>query len=83
MNSNQAVILSPNHVELNSILTIRSASAPFNGINYIITDETGRLIRKGAIANGIIEFKLCIVGFKTGVYRMTIGQVIENFTVVN
>ena len=82
MNSQPAVILSPNHVELNAILTVRSASDPFNEMDYIITDETGRLIRKGAIAKGISEFKLCIVGFKTGVYRMEIGQVIEKFTVM-
>ena len=81
MDNKQQVILSPNYVELNTILTVRSASDPFNDNDYIITDETGRLIRKGAIAKGISEFKLCIVGFKTGVYRLTIGQVIEKFTV--
>ena len=82
MNHKQEVILSPNQVELNAILTVRSASDPFYEINYVITDESGRLIRKGAIANGISEFKLCIVGFKTGVYRMAIGQVTEKFTVI-
>jgi hypothetical protein len=82
MNSNQQVILSPYQVELNSILTVRSANDPFNEMDYIITDESGRLIRKGAIAKGIIEFKLCIVGFKTGVYRLTIGHAIEKFTVM-
>jgi hypothetical protein len=82
MNIHQQVILSPYQVELNEILTVRSAGNKFNEINYIITDETGRLIRKGAIANGSSEFKLCIVGFKTGVYRLAIGQVIEKFTVI-
>ena len=82
MDNKQQVILSPYQVELNAILTVRSANDPFNDMDYIITDETGRLIRKGAIAKGISEFKLCIVGFKTGVYRLTIGQVIENFTVI-
>ncbi len=82
MNIHQQVILSPYQVELNEILTVRSAGNKFNEINYIITDETGRLIRKGAIANGSSEFKLCIVGFKTGVYRLAIGQEIEKFTVI-
>ncbi len=62
----QQVILSPYHVEINSILTVRSALEPFDQVQYIITDESGRLIRKGAISKGTIEFKLCIVGFKTG-----------------
>ena len=82
MNSKPQVILSPNQVELNAILTVRSANNPFNEIDYIITDETGRLIRKGAIAKGLSEFKLCIVGFKTGDYRLTIGQAMEKFTVM-
>ncbi len=82
MNSNQQVILSPSQVELNAILTVRSASNQFNDMDYVITDETGRLIRKGAISKGINEFKLCIVGFKTGVYKLAIGQVIEKFTVM-
>jgi hypothetical protein len=82
MNCKPQVILSPSQVELNEILTIRSANDPFNEKDYIITDESGRLMRKGAIANGISEFKLCIVGFKTGVYRFTMGQVIEKFTVM-
>ena len=83
MNSKQEVFLSPNHVEPNAILTVRSANDHFNEMDYVITDETGRLIRKGAIAKGIREFKLCIVGFKTGVYRMTLGgHVIEKFTVI-
>lgn len=82
MNPQPIVILTPNQVELNEILTVRSANNPFTEMNYMITDETGRLIRKGAIAGGIYEFKLCIVGFKTGEYRMTIGQAIEKFTVI-
>jgi len=82
MTSNGQVILSPRQVELNEILTVRTPSDPFDAHNYIITDESGRLMRKGAIMKGINEFKLCIVGFKSGVYRMTIGQTIEKFTVV-
>jgi len=82
MNSKQGMILSPRQVEMNEILTVRSATEPFSEIHYMITDETGRLIRKGAIARGIHEFKLCIVGFKTGIYRLSMGQTIEQFTVV-
>jgi len=82
MTNKPVVILSPTHVELNEILTVKSGSAQFNENGYMITDESGRLIRKGAITRGIDEFKLCIVGFKTGVYQLTIGQVIEKFTVL-
>ena len=77
-----SMILSPRQVELNDILTIRSATEPFPEIHYMITDESGRLIRKGAITKGINEFKLCIVGFKTGVYRLSMGQTMEQFTVI-
>ncbi len=82
MDSKQQVILSPSQVELNAILTVRSASNQFHDMDYVITDDAGKLIRKGAISKGINEFKLCIVGFKTGVYRLTIGHVIEKFTVM-
>ena len=82
MNSNQSMILSPRQVELNEILTVRSATEPFHEIHYMITDETGRLIRKGAITSGINEFKLCIVGFKTGVHCLSMGQIMERFTVI-
>ncbi|CAN5773677.1 hypothetical protein BH11BAC4_BH11BAC4_22130 [soil metagenome] len=82
MNSHNRVILSPRQLELYQTLTVRSDNAPFFEINYMITDESGKLIRKGAISNGINEFKLCIVGFKTGVYKISIGQTMEHFTVI-
>lgn len=82
MSSKPEVILQPRHVELNSILTVKSSTTSFNAFDYVITDNTGRLIRKGAIANGSNEFRLCIVGFKTGTYNLAIGQVTENFTVL-
>ena len=82
MNSKQCVILSPRQVELNEILTVRSAADPFTEVNYTITDEAGRLVRKGAISRGINEFKLCIVGFKAGEYRLSMGQTMEQFTVI-
>ena len=82
MNSQQRVIISPRQLELYEILTVRSAAETFVEINYTITDETGKLMRKGAISNGSNEFKLCIVGFKSGVYQLSIGQMIEQFTVI-
>ncbi len=82
MNSKNRVILSPYYVEINAMLTIRSANEPFYEMDYIITDETGRLIRKGAIRKGISEFSLCMVGLEKGVYQLKIGQVTEKFTVL-
>ena len=82
MNSKQCVILTPKHVELNEILTVLSATEPFSEIHYTITDASGRLIRKGAISKGINEFKLCIVGFKAGLYQLSMGQTMEQFTVI-
>jgi len=82
MNNQLQVILSPRQLELNEILTVRSASESFPEINYMIKDESGRLIRKGAISSGTYEFKLCIMGIKSGVYSMNIGQTMEHFTVI-
>ncbi len=82
MNNQLQVILSPRQLELNEILTVRSASESFPEINYMIKDESGRLIRKGAISSGTCEFKLCIMGIKSGVYSMNIGQTMEHFTVI-
>ena len=82
MKSPQRVILSPRQLELYDILTVSSATESFNEISYTITDVAGRMMRKGVITKGINEFKLCIVGFKSGVYQLSMGQTMEQFTVI-
>lgn len=84
MNSKPQVIISPRQIELNEVITIRSANENefFHDMDYRIFDESGRIVRKGAITRGINEFKLCIVGFKTGVYKLSMGQALEHFTVL-
>lgn len=82
MNIEPGVIVSPRQVELNEVITIRPQTDYFTEIHYSITDESGKLVRKGAISKGINEFKLCIVGFKTGVYNLNMGDATANFTVL-
>lgn len=76
------IVVIPSHVPTNSRLTIRSATDTFTENGYIITDELGKIIRKGSISNGINEFCLSVVGMTAGVYRVTVGQVQEKFTVI-
>lgn len=76
------VIVSPRQVELNEVITIRPQAGSFAEIHYSITDESGKLVRKGAFSKDIKEFKLCIVGFKSGVYNLNMGNASAHFTVV-
>ena len=75
------LILSPLKVELNEILTVYAASGFFREIEYLIIDESGRTIRKGKIANNLSEFKLRIVGIRTGEYKLVMGKEQEKFVV--
>lgn len=79
---NQYLIVSPLQVPLNATITIRSSENVFPDNGYMITDELGRTVRKGAITNGMNEFCLSVVGMATGVYRLTVGQAQEKFTVL-
>ena len=76
---NQHLIVSPLQVPYNAIVTIRSAENTFPDNGYMITDQNGRTVRKGAIAKGMTEFCLSVVGMATGVYNLTVGQVQEQF----
>jgi len=82
MNNNLKLLISPIQVPVNASLTIRTYDDYFPDNGYMITDELGRIIRKGAIAKGICEFSLSMVGLATGVYRITMGQVQERFTIL-
>ncbi len=73
--------LSPSKVAVNETLTVRSGFANFPQRDYIISDETGRIVRKGAVNEHIAEFKLCMVGLATGVYRFSMGKVQEKFII--
>lgn len=76
------ILITPAHVPVNASVTVRSATDTFPENSYLITDELGKIIRKGAISKGINEFCLSVVGMATGVYRVTVGQVQEKFTVI-
>ncbi|HMJ47617.1 MAG TPA: hypothetical protein VK498_09815 [Ferruginibacter sp.] len=79
---NQHLIVSPLQVPINATVTIRSSENSFPDNDYMITDEKGRTVRKGAISKGINEFCLSVVGMATGVYSLSVGQVQEQFTVM-
>jgi hypothetical protein len=81
MKDKSRVIVTPKSLPQNEILTIRTVCDYFPDKNYVITDEGGRIIRKGSISHGINEFKLCMVGLKTGAYRLIMGQQEEKFNV--
>ncbi len=74
--------VTPVQVPQNETLTVRSASTYFPQKQYTITDEQGKVIRKGSVNDRISEFKLSMVGIAVGVYRFTMGQVQEKFVVV-
>jgi hypothetical protein len=81
MLSNRNVILFPSRVHDNETLTVQSVSGFFRETAYTITNEAGKIIRKGAIASNLNEFKLRIVGLQAGVYRFVMGSDQENFVV--
>ena len=74
--------VTPVQVPQNETLTVRSASNHFPQKQYTITDEKGKVIRKGSVNDRISEFTLSMVGIAVGVYRFTMGQVQEKFVVV-
>ena len=82
MEKHPQLILSPAKVYRNDTLTVRSCTANFEQRQYIISDESGRVIRQGLVNEHISEFKLCMVGLATGVYQFTMGQVQERFVII-
>jgi hypothetical protein len=83
MQKNPELTVTPVQVPQNATLTVRSGTANFPQPHYTITDENGRVIRKGSVNERISEFKLSMVGLTTGVYRFTMGQVQEKFVVIS
>jgi len=83
MENQPELMLSPARIYRNETLTVRSATANFEQRQYSISDESGRVIRQGLVSEHISEFKLCMVGLATGVYRFTMGQVQQRFVIIN
>ncbi len=81
MDQNQLTV-TPVQVPQNETLTVRSASTSFPQPQYTITDEQGKVIRKGSVSDRISEFTLSMVGIAVGVYRFSMGHVQEKFVVV-
>lgn len=76
------VFVSPAEVIKNTCLHVRTSSSHFPETEYRITDERGRVVRKGSVSKRISEFTLSMVGIDTGVYRFIMGAVQEKFVVV-
>ncbi|RYY48930.1 MAG: hypothetical protein EOO06_08660 [Chitinophagaceae bacterium] len=81
-NPTAPVFVSPAEVILNSCLHVRTSSSNFPEKEYRITDENGRIVRKGSVSERVSEFSLSMVGIKAGVYRFIMGAVQEKFVVV-
>jgi hypothetical protein len=73
--------VSPAKVSLNETITVRSVTANFPQRAYTLSDESGKIIRKGAVNDHIAEFKLCMVGLATGVYNFSMGKVQEKIII--
>lgn len=79
---NAPIVISPNQVPADARIIIRTAADLFNDTSYIITNETGKTVRRGRISSGIKEFYLSVVGMTTGNYYVSVGAVREKFTVI-
>jgi hypothetical protein len=79
---NPIVRVTPQEVIKNTKLFVSSSSPAFEHREYLITDERGRVIRKGAVNTHINEFSLSMAGIATGVYHFCMGQVKQRFVVV-
>jgi hypothetical protein len=82
MASDRQLILFPMQLHQNDILTIQAVKGHFDESAYSITNEAGRIIRKGAVSSNLAEFKLRLVGLQAGVYRFVMGQQQEKFVVI-
>ena len=76
------IVVSPAEVIKNTCLHVKTSSPGFTDTEYRITDEKGRVVRKGSVSERISEFTLSMVGIDTGVYRFIMGQVQKKFVVV-
>ena len=81
MMSKRPLVISPIQLQQNDVLTVYSPDGNFRDHDYMITNEEGRVIRKGSVSANLSEFKLRIVGLKAGVYRLIMGQYQEKFIV--
>ena len=79
---NTPIVISPSQVPADARIIIRTASDLFNGNSYVITNESGKTVRRGTISSGIKEFYLSVVGMSLGNYYVSVGAVREKFTVI-
>lgn len=79
---NPPIVLSPTQVPADARIFIRTAPEIWNENSYVITNESGKTVRKGTISSGIKEFYLSVVGMASGNYYVSVGAVKERFTVI-
>lgn len=79
---NPPLVISPNQVPANARIFIRRASDICDSNSYVITNESGKTVRKGTISSGMQEFYLSVVGMASGEYYVSVGTLREKFTVI-
>lgn len=80
--TNSSILISPIQVPGDARIIVRTAKEIFDDNSYIITNQSGKTIRRGKISSGIKEFYLSVVGMAAGRYYVTVGGVTEKFTVI-
>ncbi len=82
MSPHASLNIYPSEVPVNTNITVRTESGYFPEQAYIITDEKGRIIRKGLVSERLNEIRLSLVGLAAGVYYFTMGTANKQFTIV-
>lgn len=74
--------VNPNPVPANGCFTLIFPPLQFPADMYQITDEEGRLIRRGRITERDRELALSSGGMQDGVYWIIVGENRERFTIL-
>ena len=82
MKNNRQLILRPLILQQNDVLSINCESGFFLESEYLITNQEGRVMRKGIITSKIIELKLRLVGMNSGSYTFKMGEYQERFEII-
>ena len=82
MQTSSAFRVSPTQVPLNATLIVMAASQQFPQLQYVLSDATGKIIRKGSVSDRLSEFRLSMVGLPAGNYELQMGHSTEKFSVI-
>ncbi len=82
MQQQPAFRVSPTQVPVNATLTVMAASQQFTQQQYLLSDSSGKIIRKGYVSERLSEFRLSMVGLPAGNYELQMGTSSEKFSVI-